>query len=62
MNKQASVVVLPVSAGRLSDSSQEEVEAPEAQRLARVVAKVRVDARERAPHYQDDTVVPEGGE
>jgi hypothetical protein len=62
MTKQAAVVVLPGSTGRLSDSNQGEVEAPEAQRLARVVAKVRVDAREQAPHYRDDTVVPEGGE
>jgi hypothetical protein len=63
MTKQAAVVVLPVSAGRLSDSSSEAgVEAPEAQRLERAVARIRADAREQAPRYRDDTVVPEGGE
>lgn len=58
MKKQAAVVVLPVSSGHVNESH----EAPEAQRLEQVVARIRVDARERAPHYREDTVVPEGGE
>lgn len=62
MKKQAAVVVLPVSTGRLDDSSEAGVEAPEAQRLERAVARIRADAREQAPRYQEDTVVPEGGE
>jgi hypothetical protein len=59
MKKQAAVVVLPVSTGRLGDSNEAGVEA---QRLERVVARIRADAREQAPRYQEDTVVPEGGE
>lgn len=55
MKKQAAVVVLPVSAGHVQEST-------EAQRLEQVVAKIRADARERAERYRDDTVVPEGGE
>jgi hypothetical protein len=61
MTKQAAVLVLPVSAGRLG-SNEAGGEAPEAQRLEQVVARIRADAREHGRHYRDDTVVPEGGE
>lgn len=62
MKKQAAVLVLPASAGRSEGSSVAGGEAPEAQRLERVVARIRADAREQAARYRDDTVVPEGGE
>jgi hypothetical protein len=62
MTKQAAVLVLPVSAGRLGDPREAVSEAPEAQRLAQVVARIRADAREQAGHYGEDAVVPEGGE
>lgn len=61
MKNQAAVLV-PVSAGLSQDSSVAGSEAPEAQRLEQVVARIRADAREQAPRYRDDTVVPEGGE
>ena len=65
MKKQAAVLVLPASAGHLDSSEGSSVagaEAPEAQRLEQVVARVRADAREQAARYREDTVVPEGGE
>lgn len=62
MTKQAAVLVLPVSAGRLDGPNEVGGEAPEAQRLEQVVARIRADAREQGRHYRDDTVVPEGGE
>ncbi len=36
--------------------------APEARRMGEALAKIRADAREQARRYQDETVVPEGGE
>jgi hypothetical protein len=62
MKKQAAVLVLPVSPGHVDGPSERVSEAPEAQRLERVVAKIRADARDQARHYRDDTIVPEGGE
>jgi hypothetical protein len=53
MNNQAEVVKLPVSDPR---------ETPEAQRLEQVLARIHADAREQARRYQDETLVPEGGE
>lgn len=53
MSKQAEVLKLPVA---------EPHETLEAQRLAESLAKIHADARTRARCYQDETIVPEGGE
>jgi hypothetical protein len=53
MTKSAAVLAFP-------DPDPREV--PEARRLEQALAKVSADAREKARHYRDDTVVPEGGE
>ena len=58
MKKQAAVMVLPTTVGKVDEAR----ETPEAQRLEQVLAKIRGDASERSRHYRDDTVVPEGGE
>jgi hypothetical protein len=59
MMKQAEVVIFPASSSPDESYSRE---ALDAQRLQQVLAKIRTDARLQGRQYQDDTVVPEGGE
>jgi hypothetical protein len=59
MMKQAEVVIFPTSVGPDESYARE---ALDAQRLQQVLARIRTDARLQGRQYQDDTVVPEGGE